>query len=331
MLVPAAGTTPSNTTVTNIYLENTEWTSSTGGTSSANVNVASTNNPYLGTKDTEFGTSGSVATTTFVQYLKPAAGTENLSNYNALVFYMRNKAAWPKQRSVTVQWFNGSTPTGIAVVLSSGAFGFNSTTNTTGYQQVSIPVSTFGIPGVLVTSVRFTITGTGANLTGFYLDQVTLQGGNGGITLPATVMNFKGAYSTTATYNQNDMVTSGGISYVAAIQNTNTALTTTSAWTPISSFGSVCVPGSFTAQTDAATVTWAIATHMCANAALTFTTHGGSRTLNLTGLVNGRIARHLAEAGRYRRRGTDSGDGMHMEGVRWRQRSNHPIHGSERH
>lgn len=44
---------------------------------------------------------------------------------------------------------------------------------------------------------------------------------------------------------------------------------------------------SFAAQTDAATVTWAIASALIANASLTFTTHGGSRALNLTGLVNG--------------------------------------------
>lgn len=48
-----------------------------------------------------------------------------------------------------------------------------------------------------------------------------------------------------------------------------------------------CVPGSFTAQTDGATVTWAIGSLTCANASLTFTVHSGARTLNLTGLVTG--------------------------------------------
>jgi hypothetical protein len=43
----------------------------------------------------------------------------------------------------------------------------------------------------------------------------------------------------------------------------------------------------FATLTDASTVTWAIASRLVANANLTFTTHGGSRTLNLTGLVNG--------------------------------------------
>lgn len=45
--------------------------------------------------------------------------------------------------------------------------------------------------------------------------------------------------------------------------------------------------GAFSTQTDGATVTWAVASAYQANAVLTFTVHSGSRTLNLTGLVNG--------------------------------------------
>lgn len=233
VLVPATATTPGNTVTVPIYLEGTEWTGSVGGTNSARVNLTSTSNPYLGTHDTEFGVGGTVTTTTFAQYTDPSSGTVNMSNYNALVFYMRNKAAWSKSRSVTVQWFNGSTPTGIPVVLSNGAFGFNATTNTTAYQQVSIPASTFGIPGVPVTSLQFTVSGSGAALTGFYLDQVTLQGGNGPLVFPSTLMNFKGAWSASATYATNDTVTSGGIGYVALAANTNIAVTTTATWRPL--------------------------------------------------------------------------------------------------
>jgi len=43
----------------------------------------------------------------------------------------------------------------------------------------------------------------------------------------------------------------------------------------------------FDAQVDAATVTWAIASVLNAQATLLFTTHGGSRTLNITGPVIG--------------------------------------------
>jgi len=44
---------------------------------------------------------------------------------------------------------------------------------------------------------------------------------------------------------------------------------------------------SWTTLTDGATVTWAIGSVLNAQATLTFTVHSGSRTLNLTGLVNG--------------------------------------------
>ncbi len=48
-----------------------------------------------------------------------------------------------------------------------------------------------------------------------------------------------------------------------------------------------CIPTTFGSLTDGATVTWATASVKCANTSLVFTTHGGSRTLNLTGLVDG--------------------------------------------
>jgi hypothetical protein len=43
----------------------------------------------------------------------------------------------------------------------------------------------------------------------------------------------------------------------------------------------------FVSLTDAATVTWALNGAWFANGSLLFTTTGGSRTLNVTGLVNG--------------------------------------------
>lgn len=82
----------------------------------------------------------------------------------------------------------------------------------------------------------------------------------------------------------------------SGLSATNLTLTTPALGTPSSGNASnltsfpatgVCLPGTFTAQTDGSTVTWAIASAICANASLTFTVHSGSRTLNLTGLVTG--------------------------------------------
>lgn len=238
VLVPAGATTPANTTQVEIYLDDDDqWTPSVGGTSSANVNFNSTNNPFQGTQDTEFGTAGTVAQTTYVQYTDPSSGTVMLNNYNSLVFYLRNKAAWPATGSVTIQWYNGSTAVGSGIVISSGAFGFNSTTNTTTYQQIWIPTATFGAGSNPVTSVRFTVSGTGAALAGFYLDYVTLQGGIGGPILPATLMNWQGTWTATQAYNPNDVVASGGIGYVALLANTNQLVTNATYWAPLATSG----------------------------------------------------------------------------------------------
>ena len=57
---------------------------------------------------------------------------------------------------------------------------------------------------------------------------------------------------------------------------------------PSSSLSQLSYPSpAFASQTDGATVTWAIGGALVANASLTFTTHGGSRTLNITNPVNG--------------------------------------------
>lgn len=51
--------------------------------------------------------------------------------------------------------------------------------------------------------------------------------------------------------------------------------------------GAFCSPGAFASLTDGATITWAINSVQCAYAKITFGVHSGSRTLNITGVVNG--------------------------------------------
>lgn len=243
VLVPASSASPANTTQVEIYLDDDDqWTPAVGGTSSASVNFNSTNNPYQGLQDTEFGTSGAVAQTTYVQYTDPGSATVTLSNYNAIVFYLRNKAAWPSTDSVTVQWYNGATPVGSGVVISNGAFGFNSTANTSTYQQIWIPLSNFATGSSPVTTVRFTVSGTGASLTGFYLDYVTLQGGVGSPILPSTLMNWQGTWSATQTYNPNDVVVSGGAGYVALAASTNQPVTNTAFWAALGNGATMVYP-----------------------------------------------------------------------------------------
>lgn len=53
------------------------------------------------------------------------------------------------------------------------------------------------------------------------------------------------------------------------------------------SAASATIATTFSGLTDGATVTWAIGSAWLSNRTLLFTTHGGSRTLNITGLLNG--------------------------------------------
>lgn len=229
VLVVAASSSPTNLTLVDIYLEGVEWTGSTN--SNAHINLTSTNNPYQGTKDVEW-TGATV--NNYAQWVDPAAATVNLANYNALVFYIRSKAAWPSSRSVTIQWYNGGTAKGTPVVLKDGVFNFNSS-NTTSYQQVSIPTSLFGINGVNLTTVRFTVTGpSGSQSLGFYLDEITLQGGLQNTNLPSNIMVYRGTYNASVGYNQNDVVTDGSNNtYIALATNTGQALSNTTYWQPL--------------------------------------------------------------------------------------------------
>ncbi len=239
--VPAGATTPGGVATTTIYDENTEWTC----TASAHFNCASTNNPYRGTKDIE--ATAAVLGNTFT-LVKPASGTTDLSTLNNIVFYIRSKAQWPTGsgtganglRTLSVYWLNGSTQVGLQVVIKDNAFNFQSNI-TTGYQQIVIPASLFGTGSNLVTSFVGKITGNGGTSSiGFYYDANSLQSGTGTLTLPVTLMNFKGTWNSTTNYNVNDTVVSAGIGYVALAANTNIAVTTTATWATVGKGAVAC-------------------------------------------------------------------------------------------
>lgn len=169
VLVEANTTEPSLTT-TDIYLNNAEWTATA---SAGTINPDSTSNPRSGAKDIE-GTA--VAANTFVSLVKPAAGTTDLSTQASLVFYVRVKAAFPANKAFRVEWLSGTSLRGTQVTVGNGQFGFNSAT-TGSYQQIVVPVSAFAVPvGALVTTLRITVIGNGANV-GFYIDDITLVAG----------------------------------------------------------------------------------------------------------------------------------------------------------
>lgn len=211
ILVAQTATVPSNITKTDIYLENTEWTAAQTGSA---FTFASTVNPFAGTKDVE---ATNAAAGNILKLTKPAAGTETLSNYNSLSFFIRFKAAWPSSKSLSVAWLNGSTQIGQAVTVKPGLFNLDGA-NITGYQQVIIPVSSFNAL-TAVTSLQITVVGSGGSI-GFYLDNISLQSGITSNALPTGLLIFRGAYSASIAYSTNDVVTSAGATYVALANST---------------------------------------------------------------------------------------------------------------
>ncbi len=89
-----------------------------------------------------------------------------------------------------------------------------------------------------------------------------------------------------------DLAQTASSSVSMATRIIGTALTTATAGNPFyvsltpAHYGTQ-IASAFSTLTDGATVTWAIGNSSAANQTLTFTTHGGSRTLNITNPVSG--------------------------------------------
>ncbi len=199
----AAGATALPVSVTDVYHENSEWTTSRSGTS---FTLASTNNPRAGSVCVE-----ATAAPTGDYWQGTGPGDIDLASKDNLVFYIRSKATWVATRSLSITARKTNTQKGSIVTFKHGTFGFDSS-NTSAYQQIVIPLSLFGANGLAVDRFRFASAGTGTAL-GCYMDDVTLQGGLS-VTTDASRMKWRGTYSASLLYQVNDVVLSSSIQYV---------------------------------------------------------------------------------------------------------------------
>lgn len=180
VLVAAGATTPTVSTRL-VYAENAgaaaefNWTSSSG-----TIVLNATSNPRSGTVNID-GTA--VVSNAYIEGTI-GSGSVNPFSFDHFVFYCQPKASWPNSRAFSVRMYVGTVATGVAVTVSNGTFGFESTL-TGVYQQVAIPLTLFALPaGTLLTRVRITRVGSSTN--GWYLDDMSFVLSNapvvGGIT-----------------------------------------------------------------------------------------------------------------------------------------------------
>jgi hypothetical protein len=161
VLVAAGATTPTQVSSVTVYDENTEWTTGTSGTISANFDNAT--NVTSGSKSISVASWSSGGTLTFTN-----SSTLQASNYSAFKFYLRLNSSLNNNQNISVRFYNGTSAVSQSVTASF-------TKSLTGvYQQISIPFTSFAFTGPVFDKVQISFTGSTSSL---YIDLATIQGG----------------------------------------------------------------------------------------------------------------------------------------------------------
>lgn len=219
--VPALSTSPADISIETVYDENNDWTCTA---SDASHVCNSTNNPRTGTLDVE-----ATSTSNNDNVIFDKGSTITLADYNVLVFYIRSKAAWSGNASITITPGLDPSYSG-GVVLKNGDFGFDSS-NTSTYQQIIIPTGLFTQSPAAIDALKLNIKGS----IGYYIDDVSFQGGLQQPTTSESLV-YKGVWSASASYAENNVVTYSGATYVSLETNTNvTPGTSATTWEHVGS------------------------------------------------------------------------------------------------
>ena len=162
--VAAGETTPTGVSNTDVYLEDTEWTSA----DSANVDAADTSDPYAGTKAIKF-------TEVVAQdYVTLTDSSTNPSGTGTLGFWIK-PLVWPNNKTaVRIALFNGTTRASSWLYVKNNTYGFNGGAQS--YQFIQIPLSYFNATSPSFNVIKFEAVVKGSGQT-FLIDNIKIQDG----------------------------------------------------------------------------------------------------------------------------------------------------------
>ncbi len=177
--IPHLSTTPQGIQNITVYRENIEWVLS-GNVTGLNGNYLI--NPYAGLKSTYIP---ALINGQYFDYTD--ASTHVASSIAYLSFYIRLGQAFKNSNRLSVSLQNSGSAVSTVLTIANGSFGFNSALINQ-YQLVAIPFSAVNFLTQNFNQVHFIVTGNLA--TGFQVDNVTLQAGNGITTGGSVVTSF---------------------------------------------------------------------------------------------------------------------------------------------
>jgi len=174
-----------------IYLDNGEWTGTQNFPNGGVISFSSTADPQAGTKNIEVTTP--LARAGYFQFATSTAVWDP-TGYTYLSFYVKNKTAWTSasdRLNITLR-DNSGNQLGSTISIQHDTYGFDKN-NTTAYQKITIPLSTFGTLGQAIKYVRFTTAPANqANTFNFRMDGIVAQGPSSGGATPTTGLSGAG-------------------------------------------------------------------------------------------------------------------------------------------
>jgi hypothetical protein len=166
--VASGATAPSSVANTDIYKEDTEWTSSVVG----NVAADDTTDPYAGTKAIAFSQADNGD-----RVLLTSSGTVNPADMDSLLFRIKNVSYGDSSRNrIRMAWYYNDTRVSNWVDLRHGSYGFDGR-NTAEYQTIAIPVGNFIPDGSTINRLRIQVAAATGQTLSFYLDNIQYQTG----------------------------------------------------------------------------------------------------------------------------------------------------------